>query len=268
MRRATRAGARVIIGLVIAANAGAGGCRSGEAEAPSAPAWEVVSEGPGRGSLDPAVAGERAGSGVRRFARVGEGEPGHICIEEAPDPEGAASGALAWVSTRRACDATGVSGADEPLSVAHLRQDAAGSIALSHSVERGDGVVTWFEPALVIVPAGLGAGEVTTQELRMIVRPIGKPGVIRHQGRARHEITHVGEDVVRLRGGEPMKATHVRLVLTADLGLPKVRVVTDRWYVAGVGLVGERIQERATTLGLTVRSVDEQWVLDAPGAAR
>lgn len=215
------------------------------------------------GDADPSR--DRSGGGRASGGSEGDlvasvaSEPRQLRLAVELDPARTDSSAQPTWTERRWTSAAAADPATEPDSVAHLSARPDGTIELSHTLEASENVVTWFEPPLVVVPALLSQGQPFTQSLRMVVRPRSNPNAIRAQGKATSRVELIGPVRISIRGKGPIPAHHIRSTLIADLGLPKVEVVTDSWFDSR-GLLAERSRERVTTLGIVVRRIDTWWV--------
>lgn len=144
------------------------------------------------------------------------------------------------------------------LSEQEFRLGEDGSLELVRSIEHDDEVVTWFEPPARVLRAGMRAGDVFTQELRMVVRPMGEPGKVKTQGDAQARTEVLGPAEIQTPEGV-VGVQRFRRTLKAKLGAANVEVITEFALAAGRGLVSEKTRERVTVLGLAIRSGSESW---------
>jgi hypothetical protein len=165
---------------------------------------------------------------------------------------------------RRVWRATVAEGAIAPdlgkLSQRELVVEADGSVALARTDEAAERVFTLFEPAMVVLPAGLVPGARREQTLRMTVYPAGNPGTPQSTGEARHTVEYMGDVRVRTPAGE-FDARHLRTSLRVTLGPAEVSVDDDLWYADGVGLLAEDSRELVKAVGLVIRRKRERWSL-------
>ncbi|MBX9737632.1 MAG: hypothetical protein K2X32_11975 [Phycisphaerales bacterium] len=149
---------------------------------------------------------------------------------------------------------------------------AAEAIHLTSVVDFKDKVRTDFVPFMVVIPADLtvGLGRSVISEFEMIVHPLKDPTSVQTRGRAKNEVTVEGVQRVRGPLGEH-DAVRIRSVLTASLGVAKVKNESLTWYAPGVGVVLAKERTGVTALGLPVRSDEVTWVTvqsdGAPGKA-
>lgn len=160
-----------------------------------------------------------------------------------------------------------IDGESEPRLVEHYARAPNGRVVLTRSFDHVEGVVTWFDPPLVVLPASLSPGETFRQTLTLRVYPIADQGRLQDQGEAEQEITFEGvQRIVTHRGA--VDAALVREAFRVSLSAAKVERTTERWYSrdtadgAAAGLVGERWEQVVRFLGLPVRSQGEAWTLD------
>lgn len=141
-----------------------------------------------------------------------------------------------------------------------------GDVALVRSTNHVERVVSWFAPALVVMPAELAPGETFRQTSTIKIFPIDDQDNVRDQGPVTQELTLEAEqDFARPAGQAP--AMRVRAVFTADLSAADVVKTTDLWFDArekGGGLAGERSEEVVKALGLTIRTTRRFLVREAP----
>lgn len=146
-----------------------------------------------------------------------------------------------------------------------------GDVAVSEMIEHADRVEVVFDPPLIVMPAVLERGEARTQPTRMTVHPLGDRSRTQNAGDAVNEIAYIENERVRtpaLHGDAPaFPARHVRSTLTANLGGPQIRNVTDTWVVDGLGIVSEQRHEVTTLVGVPVRNNVQRWALAAAGPA-
>lgn len=141
-----------------------------------------------------------------------------------------------------------------------------GDVALVRSTNHVEGVVSWFAPALVVMPAELAPGETFRQKSTIRIYPIEDQYNVRDQGPVTQELTLEAEqDFARPTG--PVPTFRVRAVFTTDLSAADVVKTTDLWFDArekGGGLVAERSEEIVKALGFTVRTTRRFLVREAP----
>jgi hypothetical protein len=148
----------------------------------------------------------------------------------------------------------------------------AGAILLKSVIDFKDKVRTDFVPFMVVIPADLtvSPGRSVVSEFEMIVHPLKDLTSVQTRGRARNEVTVEGVQRVRGPLGEH-DALRIRSVLTASLGVAKVKNESLTWYAPGVGVVLAKERTGVTALGLPVRSDEVTWVTvqsdGAPGKA-
>ena len=141
-----------------------------------------------------------------------------------------------------------------------------GDVALIRSTNHEERVVSWFAPALVVMPAELAPGQAFRQESTIKIYPIDDRDNIRDQGPVTQELTLVAEqDFARPAG--PTPTFRVRAAFTTDLSAADVVKTTDLWFDTrekGGGLVAERSEEVVKALGLTIRTTRRFLVREAP----
>lgn len=191
-------------------------------------------------------------------------QPGPVALRierDAPAPDGAP-----WHVRRYTTRADG----RESLETDYLYiLTPEGDVAISEMIEHADRVEVVFDPPLIVIPATLERGDTRTQSTRMTVHPLGDRSRTQNAGDAVNEITYVDNERVRtpaLDADAPaFPARHLRTTMTANLGGPQVRNVTDIWLVDGLGIVSEQRHERTTLLGAPVRNNVQRWALAATG---
>ncbi|MBL0921951.1 MAG: hypothetical protein IBJ10_07465 [Phycisphaerales bacterium] len=139
-----------------------------------------------------------------------------------------------------------------------------GDVVLVKTTSHVEGVISWFAPALVVMPAELAPGETFRQTTSIKVFPIDDPDNVRDQGPVTQELTLEAEQSFGLSGG-PTPARRVRAVFTTKLSAASVVKTTDLWFVGGrrPGLVAERSEEVVKALGLTVRTTRRFLALES-----
>lgn len=141
-----------------------------------------------------------------------------------------------------------------------------GDVALVRSTNHVERVVSWFAPALIVMPAELSLGETFHQTSSIKIYPIDDQYNVRDQGPVTQELTLEAEqDFARPTG--PAPTFRVRAVFTTDLSAADVVKTTDLWFDArekGGGLVAERSEEVVKALGLTIRTTRRFLVREAP----
>lgn len=132
--------------------------------------------------------------------------------------------------------------------------EGEGGTVLVESVSHEEGVITRFEPPLLVAPRKLAQGEAETWKGMMRIHPIDRPDEVRDEGEAEQEVRLAGSARVRLASGV-VEAGRVETTLRVTLKGAKVETTTTVWVSEGVGVAAERARERATFLGLSVRDV-------------
>jgi len=115
-----------------------------------------------------------------------------------------------------------------------------------------------YEPAMVVMPARLRAGETTEQlsESSMTVTNLAD-GSPRDRGRCKYKVELLGKARVATPAGS-FDAWIVRTTRHLSLQMAGGTVVTHSAYVEGRGLIAEHIEQNLKMLGLiAVRSEDE-----------
>lgn len=134
-----------------------------------------------------------------------------------------------------------VGGEDSPRHESVVRREG-GSLLVVRMPNRERDVVTIFEPALVHLPESLDPSSPAEQSLTMLIADFDSPDRVTRRGDAQSTITLVGSEELLVEG-RPTQAAVVRTELVSTFGPAQVNRVTDRWFVRGEGLVGERYDE-------------------------
>lgn len=139
------------------------------------------------------------------------------------------------------------------ISERFVQVGADGSLVMPrmHNTKRGR--ITRFEPALTLAPASLVQGEPYEQKVKVEVADLDNPDDIQERGTGTSTITYLGMERIRTPAGE-FEAHLVRSKLTTEFTAAKAERVTDRWYAADVGLVGESYEEKISVMGFVVET--------------
>ncbi|MBL8991635.1 MAG: hypothetical protein JNJ48_08665 [Phycisphaerae bacterium] len=247
---------RVLGVLLVLAAAALGGCAgSGGRAAPEL--FSVLESRPATGELT----AQRASVDVAPEVEYEiAGEPGAAWLVWRQ----AVSSGDGWVVVK-ARRGAGTTGEPEVVSEMPMTRRDDGAIVSPRTSERDDAVVTEFEPALVVMPGVLRAGDTAVQSLHMVVRPADRPDRVKTQGDATHEIRYEADETVRVPAGR-FRTQKVVAVLRANLGTAKVENTTESWHAPGAGIVAERRVERVTVFGVPIRSSDRTVVARRIGA--
>jgi len=182
----------------------------------------------------------------------GEGED-RLVIERAPSSTGEEA---EYVQKRFRVD-----GGGEKLDrKQRLRVRGDGAVVLVEEVNHGEGVEVVFDPPLVVLPARVEPGTMSSSTGQMTVHPLGNRARVRAKGSVNETTTCLGAvRVVTPRG--TFVAWKIQSTLDADLGASKVSNTTELWLVPDVGIIAERRREKTTVLGLAIRNNTEAWVI-------
>lgn len=172
-----------------------------------------------------------------------------ILIEQKPGAK-----ADEWIVTRTP------SGDEAPLRTDRLRQEKDGSIVLLETESRDEKVISRYEPPLVVLPARLAAGDAVEQRVELTVRPIEHPDQIDHRGPATNQIKLAAGQDVKTPAGQ-FASLRVDAVFKADLSAAKVVNKTSTWYAPDLGMIAERYDDVAKTLGITVNQHRHFYVI-------
>lgn len=156
-------------------------------------------------------------------------------------------------------------GADGPISVRTTLIDGSGRYVLTRSVEHEEGVVSVFDPPLLIMPANLRARQPVTTEFTIRVYR----GEESADGGGEPEHTGAGRQTIELLGAQPLPgddaqaepALVVHVVFEAEFGPAKVERRTKRWFRPGAGPVAESFAERVRTFGLGLDAEEGAWIM-------
>lgn len=142
----------------------------------------------------------------------------------------------------------------EPWVEETFSRSGSGDTLLEESINHEERVITRFDPPLLVAPSSLSAGSGADWKGTMRIHPIDRPDELRDEGDARQEVRLSGKGRVRTGGGWA-ETVLVETVLKASLKAAKVETTTSVWVGGKEGVVAERVRERATFLGLSVRDV-------------
>ncbi|GAB4517505.1 MAG: hypothetical protein Tsb0013_21760 [Phycisphaerales bacterium] len=154
-----------------------------------------------------------------------------------------------------------VEGEERPRHENHLTRDDTGGLVVLRMPNRERDVVTRFEPPFVHFPYTLRQNEPVTQELRMLVADFDSPDRINRRGDSVSTITYLGSADVS-QNDQRTRAAVIRTELESTFGPANVVRTTDRWFIPGRGLVGERYEETVRVFGIqSERRVQEIWLV-------
>lgn len=231
----------------------AAGCSTSGGGHPAQPR-PVIGEDtpPSLAALAPVVTRPAVARRALFAAHEGPGAPGTIEIAAS---EGSGEREGAWVVTRRVVhEAT-------PFLTERFVIAGDGSVALMESANALEGVISRFDPPMVVAPAALAPGAPFRQALTLTVHPMRDPSAVQDRGPATQEIAYVGDARVEVAGCAPAQAAHVRSVFRAKLSAASVVNTSDAWRLLpgprddGLeGLLAQTDVERATFLGIQVRA--------------
>lgn len=162
-------------------------------------------------------------------------------------------------SADRACILWTVAPEDAPRNTRLWARVGSGLIVMGIMLNPERGVVTTFEPPLVIFPAGLEPGAPFTQTVGMkVTDERGRP---KEQGSATLEMTLVAVQDLTL-AGRTVETARVRSVFRANLRNARIIRTTDRWHIPGVGPVMEHFDEEVRAFGLVIERTSQTFILD------
>lgn len=225
----------------------------------------ISADRPGGVPLSPESTHAEESWKARYHAHEGPDAGGVIVVERFP---GVADIAGVWVETHRTDSAT------VPFLEETFVRASGGGVALVESINRIEGVISKFDPPLIVMPASLAPGSTFKQTLTLTVHPIRSPDKVQDRGEATQEVTYLGDADVALAGGAPRPAAHVRSVFRVKLSAAAVVNTTDAWHALdarssasreGPTLLARRDDESAKFLGVQVRAKNAFVSLD-PGA--
>lgn len=134
-----------------------------------------------------------------------------------------------------------------------------GAINMARMLNLERGVITTFDPPLVIFPDALTPQSPFTQTVDMKVTT--EKGNPKERGKASLEMTLTARQDITI-SGQTLAADVVRSVFSADLQNAKVQRITDRWHVPDRGVVMETFEEQVRVFGLVVERTSQTIVLD------
>lgn len=144
-----------------------------------------------------------------------------------------------------------------------VQQD--GGWAMTRSVTPDRGVITDYDPPMLVYPARIEPGARLTQSVKLTVHPLSDPERVQSRGTATNTIELAGRQMVRTAAGE-IEALRLRATFEGAFGVARVRRVTDSWHAPQLGLVAEETHERVTALGAPVSAIDRALLLIAAPA--
>ncbi len=136
---------------------------------------------------------------------------------------------------------------DELVRIDRLRWTASGEIVLTETVNKDRGLISRYEPALVIAPGRIRPGQRLTQEAHVTVHPESDPERINQRGDATNTIEYVGDQRLRTPAGS-FRAARLESTFEGSFGISNVTSTTTSWLVESVGLAAERYEERVKAL--------------------
>ncbi len=128
-----------------------------------------------------------------------------------------------------------------------------GGAVLLESINHAEGVIVRITPALIVLPALLGAEEPFTQRAQMKLPLIANPSKLREHGTVVKTMRIVGLQRIEV-GGESFECVRVHETHASSLSMARSERITESWYAPGVGLIARRYTEAVKALGVTVRS--------------
>ena len=142
--------------------------------------------------------------------------------------------------------------------------DASGYIAASEEIDHLDKVEIEYQPPLVLIPDKLPpesqGGASYTQDVKMIVHPMGDRTRVKTSGKAHNVITYLGDEEITTGAGT-FTARKIVATLTADLSAARTLDENDQWLVDGVGIVCQREHEETKVLVAKIRNNTTTMVL-------
>jgi hypothetical protein len=156
--------------------------------------------------------------------------------------------------------------ASTPRREVHLTIDASGYIAVTEEIDRADKVEVVYTPALVLVPDKLPAKSSGnagyTQEVKMVVHPLGDRSKIKTHGTATNEIVFEGDEPL-ITGVGAYTAHRITATVTARLSAATTTDITEQWLIDDIGIAAERNHEETRVLGAKVRDNTSTLLLRA-----
>ncbi len=225
----------------------------------------ISADRPGEAALSPETTHAEKSWKARYHAHEGPDAGGVIVVERFPGVAGIEG---VWVETHRTDSAT------TPFLEETFVRASGGGAALVESINRIEGVISKFDPPLIVMPASLAPGSTFKQTLTLTVHPIRSPDKVQDRGEATQEVTYLGDADVALAGGATRPAAHVRSVFRVKLSAAAVVNTTDAWHALDARssaareaptLLARRDDESAKFLGVQVRAKKAFVSLD-PGA--
>lgn len=134
-----------------------------------------------------------------------------------------------------------------------------GGLASPTSTNIDRGVVSRFQPPMVVLPATLTKGEGKPQQIRVMVSDADRPGRIKHRGSGTNTVELAGESSIEA-GGRTIKCIVVRTIFDATFGPADVYRVSHQWFEIGKGLVAEYAHEEVRTFGIQTEDRHESWI--------
>jgi len=183
----------------------------------------------------------RAGDGslVSRW-QVTEGDHSGKVIREERTQEGADSWRIRTVLE-------GEEKAIEELVLRYDRSTGAVILADDKQIDRGIRVVMRPQPASM--PPELSPGKSVTQNMTLRMPYLDDPRRLRAEGKGEMTLTYEADQPMTV-GGRRVDARRVREVFATDVTAAKAVRTTERWFVPGLGRVGEQWVEEVRVLGL------------------
>ena len=129
------------------------------------------------------------------------------------------------------------------------REDDAGNIVMTASIDQKEDALALFDPPLVVAPATLAPGEAFESAASMRVVRASNPEVERTHGSCTRTMLYVGDENIDLATGT-VRAHRIEVVFRADLTLATTETISIWWVVPDLGIVREERSELTKALGL------------------
>lgn len=134
--------------------------------------------------------------------------------------------------------------------IAHLRQQADGSIVMLANEILDHNVVNTFDPPQVVLAAPEALGSPVRVTSKVVTRLRGGPKLQVDRGTAESVLTPLGTETLDTPAGS-FKCQIFELRLHLKFGLGEVQSCATLHYADGVGLVAETYEENATSFFIT-----------------
>ena len=136
----------------------------------------------------------------------------------------------------------------EGLTITHIAVTGDGDYVITSEDDLIEGVRVTYDPALIMLPRELAAGQTYTSTSDLHVTDLDT-GASRERGRIASRITLEGLAAVTTAAGT-FDAHLVRTDRRMNFGVAEASVRLDSAYIVGRGLVWERLRQRLRVLGV------------------